>query len=636
MAINFKTSGAQIDGARDYQEDAFLINQLRDDEGQVSSLLVVADGMGGHAAGNVASNMAVQSANTHVNANYPTAEVSSILRQSIINANNAIRETISETAALEGMGCTIVSALLDSRGLWWASVGDSHLYMIRSRKLIKLNEDHSYGAFLERMKKQGKKIRREPGMRDNMLMSALTGDDMTEIDCPEEPKPLKPGDRLIICSDGLDTLTHGKLIQISQSTKDAKECTAALLQAVDDAQKPKQDNTTVLVTDVYESSISTVDSAERVSIRQSKTIAIAEAVELRKKYGGESRLISRSSGSRSSQIGTLLLVLALIGSGGVGGYLYFQQKTTQSPPLVKPEPAPTTLEQPSVSDTAKVEPKIDLTPPSLDAPPLLVRDTLSNKTPGPQLALIPHGGFKMGEDTSGNIAEMPEHPVSISPFAIGVYEITVEEYSAFLQATGHARPAAPTGRPRGPVHGISWNDAMAYTQWLSVQTGRQYRLPSEAEWEYAASSGLEFSYAWGPKMQDNQALCRLNCGWSPPEVTGPGVVGSFPANQFGLFDTAGNVAEWVADCWNPSYQGAPNNGSTWTEGDCTQRVVRGGSYDSPAKSLRTAYRDYLGANIRLLGYGMRVARDLTPEELQMISEAKADADQAEANTTENE
>ena len=583
MSISFDTAGAQIDGARDYQEDAFLINQLRDNEGQPSSLVVVADGMGGHAAGNVASNMAVQATNTHVNANYPTAGINDVLRQGVINANNSIRETISETTALEGMGCTIVSALVDARGLWWVSVGDSHLYMIRNRKLIKLNEDHSYGAFLKRMEAQGKKIKRERGMRDNMLMSALTGDDMTEIDCPPEPKPLKPGDRLILCSDGLDTLTHGKIIQISQTTQTPRECAAAMLEAVEEAQKPKQDNTTVVIVDIHEGAQQTAETVARASLRQSKAIAMAEAVELRQKFGGEARRISRVRGSRGAKTGTLLLVLALAGAGGMGGYMYYQQKFLTPPAAVPAAPAPA-VKPAQPSPTPPAAPKIDMTPPSLDAPPPLVRDTLSNGSPGPQLALIPRGGFKMGDDTSGIIAELPEHKVGVAPFAIATHELTVAEYSAFLQATGHPRPAVPLGQQDAPVHGISWNDAVAYTEWLSAQAGLQYRLPTEAEWEYAASAAQEFSYAWGPKMQDKRALCRLNCGWPPFEITSPTTVGSFPPNPFGLHDTAGNVAEWIADCWNPSYQGAPDDGSAWTTGDCTQRVVRGGSFESPAKA----------------------------------------------------
>ena len=114
MSINFETSGAQIDGARDYQEDAFLINQLRDNDGLPGALLVIADGMGGHAAGNVASNMAVQTVNTHLNAHYPSPQVNDALRQSVLNANHAIRETIAETTALEGMGCTMVAAVTDA------------------------------------------------------------------------------------------------------------------------------------------------------------------------------------------------------------------------------------------------------------------------------------------------------------------------------------------------------------------------------------------------------------------------------------------------------------------------------------------------------------------------------------------
>ena len=227
---------------------------------------------------------------------------------------------------------------------------------------------------------------------------------------------------------------------------------------------------------------------------------------------------------------------------------------------------------------------------------------------------------------SGLVAETPEHPVQVAPFAIGTHEITTEEYSTFLQLTRGQPPAAPLGEPRMPVHGISWNDAVAYTRWLSEQTGLHYRLPSEAEWEYAASAALELHYWWGPKMEDRRAHCRLNCGLSPSEVAGPVPVGGFAPNPFGLYDTSGNVSEWTADCWNPNYQGAPHDGSAWTTGDCEQRAVRGGSYESPAKSLRHTHRDRLTASTRLPGYGLRVARDLTPEELARVQAAQAQAD----------
>src|SRR3990172_7167948 len=149
MVLQFELAGSQIDGAREYQEDAFLITHLTNADGNPSALVIVADGMGGHAAGNVASNMAVQAFNKQVSANYPSGNPADILHECVLKANASIRETVKETPALAGMGCTMVAAILEGNKLWWASVGDSHLYLLRDKELIKKNADHSYGGYLD-------------------------------------------------------------------------------------------------------------------------------------------------------------------------------------------------------------------------------------------------------------------------------------------------------------------------------------------------------------------------------------------------------------------------------------------------------------------------------------------------------
>ncbi|MGH7461832.1 MAG: PP2C family protein-serine/threonine phosphatase, partial [Longimicrobiales bacterium] len=239
MTLQFELAGAQIDGARDYQEDAFLITHLTDANGNPSSLVIVADGMGGHAAGNVASNMAVQAFNKHVSANYPAENPGKILRECVLRANKSIKETTAETPALAGMGCTMVAAILEAGKLWWASVGDSHLYLIRNKELIKKNADHSYGGFLDRMAAAGTPVEPEPGLARNMLMSAVTGDDINEIDAPDTSFQLQTGDRVLLCSDGMDTLSTGKIIQFSEWSEAPKECAEALLKAVEDAAMPR-------------------------------------------------------------------------------------------------------------------------------------------------------------------------------------------------------------------------------------------------------------------------------------------------------------------------------------------------------------------------------------------------------------
>ena len=250
--LTFDISGAQIDGARDYQEDAILITHLGDSDNEGGSLVIVADGMGGHAAGNVASNMAVQTFNKHVTSNFPSDDLAEVLRESVQQANNSIAETVRETAALKGMDCTLVSVVLEDKFIRWVSVGDSHLYLIRNNEMKKKNADHSYGGFLDRMADEGTPVEAEAGSSHNMLMSALTGEDIAEIDCPETALELQSGDRLIIASDGLDTLSEGKVLSFTAETSSIKECVDALLQGVEDAKMPRQDNTTVVIVEVGE------------------------------------------------------------------------------------------------------------------------------------------------------------------------------------------------------------------------------------------------------------------------------------------------------------------------------------------------------------------------------------------------
>ena len=162
--LSFDIFGSQIDGARDYQEDAFLITHLGDSDGDNSgSMVIVADGMGGHAAGNVASNMAVQTFNRHLSKNFPNDNVANILYEAVLQANGSITATVAETAALKGMGCTLVACVIEGEDLRWVSVGDSHLYLLRDGEITKKNADHSYGGFLDRMAEAGTPVEAEAG-----------------------------------------------------------------------------------------------------------------------------------------------------------------------------------------------------------------------------------------------------------------------------------------------------------------------------------------------------------------------------------------------------------------------------------------------------------------------------------------
>ncbi|MCP5306039.1 MAG: SUMF1/EgtB/PvdO family nonheme iron enzyme [Chromatiaceae bacterium] len=210
--------------------------------------------------------------------------------------------------------------------------------------------------------------------------------------------------------------------------------------------------------------------------------------------------------------------------------------------------------------------------------------------------------------------EFPRHEVRFAkPFAVGRYEITFDQYDYFVQQTGARRPDdGEWGRGKRPVMNISWEEATAYARWLSLATGKSYRLPTEAEWEYAARAGTQTEYWWGDDPGENRANCH-GCGgaWDDRGQTAP--VGSFEANRFGLHDTAGNVFEWTEDCWHGNYTGAPDDGTAWLEtgkGQCGLRVMRGGSWNYGPGNLRSGSRTGREAAFRFPDIGFRLARDL--------------------------
>ena len=240
------------------------------------------------------------------------------------------------------------------------------------------------------------------------------------------------------------------------------------------------------------------------------------------------------------------------------------------------------------------------------------REALSSGGEGPEMVVIPAGRFRMGclsNDDDCVDREKPVHEVAIAqPFALSVHEVTFEDYDRFTYPNRVADDG--WGRGRRPAINVSWDDAQDYVQWLSAQTGGTYRLPSEAEWEYAARAGTTTNYHWGDEIGANRAHC-YSCGsqWSADQ-TAP--AGSFAPNRFGLYDMHGNVREWVADCSNASYRGAPSDAGPWLGDDCTERVLRGGSWFSYPRNLRAANRYWYATGVRVSIVGFRVARTLTP------------------------
>jgi formylglycine-generating enzyme len=284
------------------------------------------------------------------------------------------------------------------------------------------------------------------------------------------------------------------------------------------------------------------------------------------------------------------------------------------------------------------------------APPQTQRDCAAC----PDLMALPAGHFMMGtapdEEDREQLAaafrdrSQPQRRVTVAAFSIARFELTRGQFRAFAEATGHRGDGCfvwngkdfeldpnkdwrNPGYPQTDAHPVvcvSWDDANAYTRWLSRETGRRYRLPSEAEWEYAARGGSGTPRYWNGDAAracdysngaDAAAVAQLPAArrWDSAPCndghahTAP--AGSFRANAFGLHDLLGNVGEWTQDCWNGNYNGAPADQRPWSTGDCALRAVRGGAWDDGPTALRAAYRVGSPTTIRLYSRGFRVARD---------------------------
>ena len=214
------------------------------------------------------------------------------------------------------------------------------------------------------------------------------------------------------------------------------------------------------------------------------------------------------------------------------------------------------------------------------------------------------GNFLMGSE-SGSADERPVHRVAIKPFAIGKYEVLGFQYRAFETATG--RSGAEYWGDNAAVGNVSWYDAQAYIDWLNNRTGLNYRLPTEAEWEYAARAGSMTKYHFG----DDEHLLFRYANYDDSH-NGPIKAGSFRPNAWGIYDMLGNVWEWVEDCWHEDYSGAPSDGRAWVSGcdETDSAVVRGGSWGNSAGGLRSANRTWNYRNIRPNGNGFRLVQDL--------------------------
>jgi formylglycine-generating enzyme required for sulfatase activity len=285
-----------------------------------------------------------------------------------------------------------------------------------------------------------------------------------------------------------------------------------------------------------------------------------------------------------------------------------QKDVPAAAPAKAPPPAPRTPARTTNAAPATTAPAAAATaspPAKAVAPGTEIKDCPAC----PTLLSLPGGVFTMGSNTS-DPSEKPAHQVSVdAPFAIGRYEVTVEEWNACAAAGGCQKIDMPASTPpNAPMRDVSWDDARQYVKWLGTVSGKPYRLPTEAEWEFAARGGTATRYWWGEQMAQGKANCK-DCG-KPWQNDAPATVGSFAANPFGLYDTSGGVWEWVADCWHNNFKGAPADARAWDAPDCRVRVIRGGSWREGTPYMVVSTRFKYDAGVRHSQNGFRVARSL--------------------------
>ena len=277
-------------------------------------------------------------------------------------------------------------------------------------------------------------------------------------------------------------------------------------------------------------------------------------------------------------------------------------KESASPTPVTAPIAPPESTKESASPTPATAPIASLESARESTSPTPVTTPTSAQLPRiPEMVSLPSGAFAMGSDDDPS--EKPIHRVTIKSFAISKFPITVREWNACVAAKSCSY--TPTGKDDAPVTNLSWTDTQQFVEWLSKVTQKPFRLPTEAEWEYAARGGTRSKFWWGDHLEVAMANCK-GCN-EPYETSQPLNVGSFKPNPFGLYDMGGNIHQWVADCWHENYKGAPSDGSAWTENDCLSRVIRSGSWKNDPSYVRPSNRDHYDATVRYPTHGLRVA-----------------------------
>lgn len=313
--------------------------------------------------------------------------------------------------------------------------------------------------------------------------------------------------------------------------------------------------------------------------------------------------VGRTRGRRENTLLFLLSITLLVIATGALWYLLAQSKGRVGEQAATPTAAPAAspIPQPSPREAATQTPQPSSSLASAPASPTPApSQPTAVQAREPETIAIRSGSFAMG--SNDDPTERPIHQVTIKPFSIGKYPVMVGEWNEC--AAAKACGFVATGKDDAPVTNVSWTDAQQYVAYLAQATKKPYRLPSEAEWEYAARGGTQTKYWWGDKLQSGMAGCK-DCGDLAAEQ--PAKVGSFKPNPFGLHDMGGGVDQWVEDCWHRTYQGAPGDGSAWNGGDCTSHVLRSGSWKNDSRYVRPSNRDGYDINVRYPTHGFRIA-----------------------------
>jgi formylglycine-generating enzyme required for sulfatase activity len=306
-----------------------------------------------------------------------------------------------------------------------------------------------------------------------------------------------------------------------------------------------------------------------------------------------------------------LLGASLLAAAGAGVYSYLTQ---EEPLIARPPPPPPMAADRCIETIVAGAPRC-----------LKPGDTFRDCDACPEMVVIPAGRFRMGspkDEPERGPREGPLREVTIPRhLAIARYEVSFDEWEACLADGGCERYRPDDigwGRGKQPVIHISWHDAHTYNDWMTKKSGQRYRLPSEAEWEYAARGGTTTAYWWGNRITPDDANYKWSESWngSPTRrFTNTMLpVASHKPNPFGLYNVHGNAREWVEDCLHETYRNAPIDGSAWgaeNRGDCTRRMLRSGNYVSHPKRIRSAFRLGLKPEFRIEATGLRPVRDLT-------------------------